>query len=76
MDKLEKVQCDFTRLIPEIRNLEYKEKLKQMKMLTVQRRIDRYRILYTRKILLEKVPNPGIQIRNLESSTNNSRLKF
>ena len=70
MDMLEKVQSDYTKLIPEIRNMCYKERLKIMKMSSIQRRIDRYRILYTRKILIGKVPNPGIKIRHPESNRN------
>ena len=44
-------------------------------MLSVQRRIHRYRILYTRKILLNKVPNPGICIRNDKSTRNGLKLE-
>ena len=42
----------------------------------MQRRIDIYRIIYTRKILLNKVPNPGIQVRNPESSRNGLTLEI
>ena len=76
MNKLEKVQYDFTKLIPEVRDYEYKTRLSLLKMLSVQRRIDRYRILYTRKILLNKVPNPGIQVRNNESTRNGLTLEI
>ena len=75
MDKLEKVQYDFTKLIPELRNHDYKTRLSKLKMLSVQRRIHRYRILYTRKILLNKVPNPGICIRNDVSTRNGLKLE-
>ena len=75
MDKLEMVQSNFTKLIPEVRDMEYKDRLKHMKILSVQRRIDRYRILYTRKILLNKVQNPGILVRNPESSRNGLNLE-
>ena len=75
MDKLEKVQSDYTKLIPEIRNMSYKDRLSTMKMSSIQRRVDRYRILYTRKILLGKVPNPGIKIRNPESDRNGLMLE-
>ena len=60
MDKLEKVQYHFTNLIPELRNFDYKTRLSKLKMLSVQRRIDRYRILYTWKIMNGDTPNCGL----------------
>ena len=75
MDKWEKVQSDFTKLIPELRDLKYKNRLSHLKILSAQRRIDRYRILYTRKILLDIVPNPGIYVRNSESIRNRLTLE-
>ena len=75
MDKLEKVQYHFTNLIPELRNFYSKTRLSKLKMLSVQRRINRYRILYTRKIFLNKVPNPGICIRNDEYTRNGLKLE-
>ena len=62
MDKLEKVQSNFTKLIPSIRNLEYHERLKAMKITSLQRRYERYKIFYIKKILSDKVPNIGIGI--------------
>ena len=41
----------------------YPERLKCMKLQSIQRRFDRYRITYVRKILKGLVPNPGISIR-------------
>ena len=46
-----------------------------MKMSSIQQRIDRSRILYTRKILIGKVPNPGIKIRNSENDRNGLKLE-
>ena len=63
MDKLEKLQKDYTNLIPEIRHLEYSETLNVMKITSLQRRIDRYRIFYVRKILQGLVPDCGFTIR-------------
>ena len=51
LDKLEKLQAYYTRLIPEIRELAYPDRLKALNLQSVQRRFDRYRITYTRKIL-------------------------
>ena len=70
MDKLEKLQKDYTNLIPEIRHLEYSERLKVMKITSLQRRIDRYRIFYVRKILQGLVPDCGFTIRRNETDRN------
>ena len=75
MDKLEKIQRDYTLLIPEIRHLEYHERLKIMNLTSLQRRIDRYRIFYIRKILQGKVPECGINIRRDEKSRNGLMLE-
>ena len=62
LDKLEKVLKKYTDLIPEIRHLKYSDRLEFMKIQSVQRRYDRYRILYVRKCLMGIVPNEGIHI--------------
>ena len=59
LDKIEKVQCDFLKLVPSLKNLSYSEKLKRMKITSMERRFDRYRILYIKKMLLGKVSNIG-----------------
>ena len=74
MDALEKVQKDFTRLIPELRHLSYSDRLKKLRITSLQRRYDRYRILYTRKILMGLVPDVCIGIRKDASARNG--LKF
>ena len=38
----------------------YIERLKKLKIQSIQRRFDRYRVTYVRKILKGLVPNPGI----------------
>ena len=43
---LEKVQYDFFKKIPELRGKSYWECLSKMKMLSIQRRLERYRIIY------------------------------
>ena len=67
LDKLEKLQAYFTRLIPSIRSLTYVDRLKALKIQSIQRRFDRYKITYVRKILMKIVPNPGISQRTDES---------
>ena len=54
--------------IPEVRNLNYRQRLVHFKMYSQQRRLERYRILYTWKILEQLVPNCG-----LEASTSDRR---
>jgi len=63
LDRLEKVQSYFTRLIPDIRDKSYTERFKILNLTTIQKRFERYRIMYLRKIILGLVPNPGLVIR-------------
>ena len=59
--KLENLQKSFSKKIPAVRHLNYWERLRTLKMYSQQRRLERYRILYTWKILEGLVPNCGIQ---------------
>ena len=59
---IEKLQKDFFRKIPAIRDLNYWEQLQNMKMLSLQRRLERYRIIYIWKTLEGLVPNCGISV--------------
>ena len=68
MDKIEKVQYDFTRLIPGICHLSYHDRLNALNITFIERRYDRYKIFYMRKILLGQVPNVGINIRSHENT--------
>ena len=61
MEKIENLQKKFTKKIPEVKNLNYWERLKALKMLSQERRMERYRIIYTWKILEGKSPNCGIE---------------
>ena len=65
---IENLQKSFTKKIPEVRNLDYWQRLVYLKMYSQQRRLERYRILYTWKILEQLAPNCG-----LESSTSDRR---
>ena len=51
----------FTKKIPEVAHIDYWSRLKELKMLSQQRRSERYRIIYTWKFLEGMVPNSGIQ---------------
>jgi hypothetical protein len=60
--RLEKLQYDFFRKIPELRELNYWECLAHMNMISMQRRLERYRIIYIWKILEKLAPNCGISL--------------
>ena len=61
IEKIEKLQKDFFRNIFQLKEMNYWECLEYMKINSLQRRAERYRILYTWTILEGKVPNPGIK---------------
>ena len=60
LEMVEKVLRDFTRRIPELRSLNYHERLNKLMMNSQQRRLERYQVLYTWKVLEGLVPNPGL----------------
>ena len=60
---VEKLQKDFINRIPALRELDYWQQLDTLQMLSLQRRLERYRILYVWKILERQVPNCGIQVK-------------
>lgn len=74
LDKIEKLQYDYTRLIPEIRNLTYEDRLKKLGISSLQRRFERYKIFYVWKILQEQVPSCRITIRSEKLSRNGLKL--
>ena len=60
IQKLEQIQRTFTRKLRPFQQhkLNYWERLKELKLYSLQRRRERYCIIYTWKILENKVPNP------------------
>ena len=70
LDKVEKLLYNYTKLCPSIRHLSYTERLKAMSLMSVQRRFDRYRVIYVRKCLLGLVPSCGIKIVHNASHRN------
>ena len=58
--RIENLFRTFTKRIPEVRELNYWERLKKLKMNSQQRRFERYRTIYIWKILEGLVPNPGV----------------
>ena len=63
IQKLENLQRDFFNKIPKLNGLSYWEQLNVMKISSVQRRMERYRLLYIWKTLEGYVPNCGISIK-------------
>ena len=62
LDKVETLLYDFTKLCPNIRDLSYADRLKAMKLTSIEQRFDRYRTLYVRKCIMNLVPNCGITV--------------
>ena len=60
--RIENLFKTFTKRIPELKELNYWERLNKLKMNSQQRRFERYRIMYIWKVLEGLVPNPGIVI--------------
>ena len=62
--KLEAVQRTFTSRIGGMENLDYWGRLKALKLYSLQRRRERYIIIYVWKMLEGLVPNIGMQVNN------------
>ena len=77
IQQLEAVQQYFTRKIHLGEKLNYWERLSKLKLFSLQRRRERYRIIYVWKILEQKVPNIGCGgdggIKKLQSVGRNGR---
>ena len=61
IQKLEKVQLNYFRKISGMSDLDYWDQLKRLNMYSLQRRRERYIVIYVWKILEAKVPNFGIE---------------
>ena len=59
---IEKLFYDFTSQIPEVRELDYWSRLEKLKMISQEKRMERYRIIYIWKILEGLAPNCGIEL--------------
>ena len=69
------LQKDFLNRIPALRGENYWEKLKILKMISLQRRQERYRIIYIWKILEGLAPNCGIQTTSSEDRRQGRKCK-
>ena len=61
IQQLENLQRWYSKIIPAISNLNYWQRLRALNMLSQQRRMERYRIIYTWMILEGLVPNCGLE---------------
>ena len=70
LQRIENLLKTFSKKIPSIRNENYWVRLKLLKMNSQQRRLERYRIIYTWKALEGLVPDCGIRTKNNPESRN------
>ena len=61
--KIEQIQRSFTRRIEGMKDLNYWERLKTLKLYSMERRRERFIIIYIYKIINNLVPNPGISFK-------------
>ena len=57
--KIEDVLRNFTRRCPAIAGLHYWDRLRALKLMSCERRMERFIILYTFKIIRKEVDDPG-----------------
>ena len=60
IDELESVLNAFLRKIPALKGLHFWDRLQVMRIMSVQRRMERYIIMYAHQVLSGTVPNPGL----------------
>ena len=58
-NRLESIQRRFTSKISEVSHLDYWSRLRRLKQYSLERRAERYKIIYTWKILESLAPNPS-----------------
>ena len=61
LQQIENLQKCYTKKIPSIRHLNYWDRLRALKMNSLERRLERYRIIYSWKILEGLAPNCGLE---------------
>ena len=71
LNRLEKLLQSFTARIPAVQSLNYWDRFKELRMNSEQRRLERYKIIYSWKVLEGKVPNCGLE---REDSLRNGRV--
>ena len=66
MEKIENLQKMNTKKFPDIKHLNYWERLQSLKLLSQERRMERYRCIYIWKIIEGISPNCGIEVTTSE----------
>ena len=61
IEAIEKIQRNFTKRLNNMSDFSYYDRLKHLKIYSMQRRRQRYEILYIFKILKHQVPNVGLK---------------
>ena len=69
MDKVENILRNYTKRITAVKEQNYWQRLKSLKMNSEVRRLERYKMIYTWKILEGQVPNCGLK----ENTTRNEQ---
>jgi hypothetical protein len=68
LEQLENLQRIYTKKNPEIINLDYWQRLKMLKMLSQERRMEHYRAIYVLKMIEGQVPNCSLEVTVSERS--------
>ena len=63
---LEQIQRTFTKRIAGLQNVHYWDRLKQLRIFSLERRRDRYTIIYIWKVIHNFFPNPGFNIQSID----------
>ena len=67
MEKIENLQKIYTKKFPDIKHLNYWERLQSQKLISQERGMERYRCIYIWKIIEGLSPNCGIEVTTSES---------
>ena len=68
IQKLEKLQKDFLKRIPALRQQSYWQQLETFQLYSIQRRLERYRIIYVWKALELYVPSCGVKVTHTQET--------
>ena len=76
LERLEGCLRTFTSKVPAVQHLPYWGRLKELKMNSEQRRLERYKIIYTWKVIEGLVPNCGIYETEKENERTGRKCKM
>ena len=75
LQKIEKLLQSFTAQIPAVKQLNYWDRLKELRMNSEQRRLERYKIIYAWKVLECKAPNCGLECEDSERNGRSIKVR-